>query len=445
MLEKSKEYRWGIFQLWLNWLSGSGAIAVLIILSLWVRPLYMPFVAFGLQLILFTLIRRNREKKIPSCYILPFIASRVLFWSAVVMIIINILYSNAILDLVFDRTQVNKEIPFICALIVYPIAAAIAGWGYLNRNKISFCRDCRMRYGTPSERGFLGVIFTQIGHYQLGMLFWITAVPAVIAWAYYLMLYVNESLNVPDRFVFFLFPTLLWIASAIYLALRYLGIYAYYRQNVEGSLNRRGVSTQIRFIIIHDSRIALCPPETDSEKGISLGLKIDTPISAFVHKMNNVTIPMAESYFYSLSGIKNVEIRRMYVTPQSDLDSNIFHFFAFMTDEQKEEFSANRPECGWFTLKELAEMINTQMLNPLLSAELTRLYTIATTYKTYFPDGKRRYKVKHYRPSTDIANIKNLDVDFNDSHWLYVADNNQDTPFYTIRRFWRKYINGIDR
>ncbi len=88
-------------------------------------------------------------------------------------------------------------------------------------------------------------------------------------------------------------------------------------------------------------------------------------------------------------------------------------------------------------------MINAKQLNPLMSAETLKLYTVAMAWKTYDHNGRRRYRIKHYRPTFHIEDVKSWDVNYNDPTWLYVADNNQDTPFYHLRRIWRKYINGV--
>lgn len=79
-----------------------------------------------------------------------------------------------------------------------------------------------------------------------------------------------------------------------------------------------------------------------------------------------------------------------------------------------------------------------------MSTEMHRLHTITMAFKTYTTEGLRRYNIKNYRPTFRIKDIKSLDVDFNDSSWLFVADNNEDIPFFRFRKFWRKYINGID-
>lgn len=445
MTKLRNENGWGIFQLWLNWLMGSGALSLLVILSLWVRPLYMPFVAFGLQLIIFLMIRRNRKKRIPSCYLLPFIVTRVLFWTGIVMIIVNILYSDHLFHLIFDPSKANREIPFICMLITSPIATIITAWGFVKRNSLAFCSDCKIRNGTPAERGFLGVIFTQIGQYQVGMLFWLSAVLTLIGWTYYAIAYVNVSISIPDRFFFFLLPFLLWVAAAIYLALRYIGIWGYYRQNIEGSLERQGSTTQLRFILIWDNFIALRHPETDADKKISLDEKFDTPIGAFVRKQDNITPDLAETYFKSFSGLTSVsDLRFMYSNIQGNADCNIFHYLCFLNDQEKEQFDRLHPDCSWYPLPDVAKMINTHRIAPLMAAEIIRLHTIASAWKAFDYNGHRRYKIKHYRPTFHIRDIKKWDIDYNDPHWLYVADNNQDTPFYTIRRLWRKFINGIE-
>lgn len=443
MTQKRKEYAWGIFQLWITWLMGSGALTLLIILSLWVRPLYLPLLAFAMQFWIYTLTRRNRMRRIPSCYILPFVVMTVLFWTCIVMIVINILYSTNLVDLVFDRAHSNREIPFITTLITMPIASVISGWGYLRREKMSFCRDCMIRNGSPAERGFLGLIFSQVGTYQVGMLFWISTVSSIVGWVYYIFVYVNVSLNVPDRFFFFWFPTLLWLAAAIYLAIRYLGIYEYYRQNVEGSLQRHGASTLLRYILICDDTIAVRPPETDSDFRISLDERLDTPIQTYVRKLDSVNLHLAEEYFSNISRVNGVEIRKIYENFQFNLDRNVFHFFAFLTEDQRKEFHKKHPEVIWIHLPEVAQMINERLCNPMLSAEIIRILTMARAYKTYDENGRRRYKIKHYRPAVAIKDLQSIDLNFNDSKWLYIADNNEDRSFFRFRKFWRNTVSGL--
>ncbi len=37
-----------------------------------------------------------------------------------------------------------------------------------------------------------------------------------------------------------------------------------------------------------------------------------------------------------------------------------------------------------------------------------------------------------------------LDVDYNDPEWLLVAKNNEDRPFFKLKKFFRKYFKGYE-
>ena len=114
-----------------------------------------------------------------------------------------------------------------------------------------------------------------------------------------------------------------------------------------------------------------------------------------------------------------------------------------MNDEQREQFDKNNTGVEWLTLQELAPLLNSGMFAPMFAAEIVRFHTISSTFKTYDNRGFRRYKIKHYRPAVRFSDAKTTDVDYNDRIWLYIADNNQDTPFFRLRHFYRRYIIGL--
>ncbi len=433
----------GIFLLWLNWIIGSGALTLLIVLSLWVSPKLLPFVAFAMQLALFVLIRRNRESDLPVCYLLPFVVSRILFWSGTIMLIIDLLYNYGIIHRIFPAEEINTQIPFITVLIVAPISMAISGWGKIFKHDLSFCKDCNMRFGSPAERGFLGMLYTQEGQYQLTLLFFMCTGCTLTGWIYYAVMYVNSDLNTPDRFVYIGIPSLLWLASAIYVGIRCIGLWSYYYQNVDVTTRRQGYSTMLRYIMIHDNRICLREPDIDPNTMVSSDCKFDIPVSTNLNHRESMPIEEARRLFRSLTKIDGGDIRFMYATGTGNADCDIFHYLCYLTDEQKQQFDSTNPKCDWYHFQQIAEMLNSHQLNTLFSAEIVRLHTIAMAWKTYTIDGKRRYKIKHYRPTFRICDIKDWDVDFNDTRWLYVANNNEDVPFYRMRLLWRKYVNGV--
>ena len=84
----------GIFRLWLNWILVSCSLAVLVVVSLWIPPVIMPLIAFALQGGFDLYIKFNKTQRLHLCLVLPFLATRIMFWTGLSMLIVNILYSR---------------------------------------------------------------------------------------------------------------------------------------------------------------------------------------------------------------------------------------------------------------------------------------------------------------------------------------------------------------
>lgn len=114
--------------MWRGWVICSGAFIVLLVLSLWVSPLVLPLIAFTMQFVIFLFVRNNREASVPVCYLLPFVCTRCLFWSGVVMVLINLGYRYGWIEHFIDMSTVNSKIPYITVLIIAPVCFAVALW-----------------------------------------------------------------------------------------------------------------------------------------------------------------------------------------------------------------------------------------------------------------------------------------------------------------------------
>ncbi len=130
-----------------------------------------------------------------------FITTRILFWSAVVMLVVlvshNMLHPDRIVSL-----GINRDIPFIPVLIVAPIAAGVCLWMLKRGSSFPFCVDCKLRFDTPAERGFLGMLFSQGGHLADPGSLAGALLLSISSWAYYIVKYVNSNLNSADRYFF---------------------------------------------------------------------------------------------------------------------------------------------------------------------------------------------------------------------------------------------------
>lgn len=432
--------------MFLNWLYSTGALTVVCLSPLWLRPIWIPMLTVIIELLLFISVRYHHDRKQPSCQLLMFVASNILLWSAITMMVIIYLFKTQHIGRFFDLEELNIDIPFLPVLIVGPFTVLFTGWAAWRRFKLPFCVNCRERNGSPAERGFLGTLYSQEGQWQIRLLLIIAIVITVVSWSYYLLRYVNVNLNSADRFFFCYGVGWIFVASTIYMVIRYLGIWNYYNMDVLGSEVRHGSSTRVRFLLIsHDDKMFIIPPSSNPDRLYGLdATKSDTPTSIYIPTTNHITDSDARDMLLRmLPGITSPRIRAMYSNDKANVGSNIFHYLVLLNADDCQAVSTRYPGGEWFTISRLSKMIRQRELNPLLSSEIHRLFTIGMAWKTYDHQGRRLYSIRNYKPTFRLHDTIDWKVDFNDPHWFYVARNNQDKPLYTLKAWWRRHINGI--
>lgn len=433
----------GLFSVWFTWIVSSGAILAVMLVSLFLRPLLVPLVAVAIEVMFWSAIRQGRESKSTRCQLPLFITSRILFWSAVTMLgAILIIRHMPPADII--ALGINKEIPFIPVLIMAPIGALVCGWMLLRGHRFPFCVDCKLRLGTPAERGFLGILYSQEGVTQIKVLLLGFILQSVAAIPYYFVKYVNESLTHADIYFFFGIPAALWLIGACYMTLRYVGIWRYYDQDVEGSLHRHGSSTRLRFLIIGDNRLLVSHP-TDIAGGVAdlRHAKADTPAKVVLPYRERMPIHEAEHYLRGILTLRDPKVKFLFSTTEWDVRCNVFHYVVNVSEEDMEYLSKTVSGAEWLSLRDYNILLAKRALEPILSAEIYRIYTSAMAFKTYDRSGRRLYPIKHYHPTFRLSEVINYGLDFNDRHWLYVAHCNQDQPLYRLRSFWRRHISGL--
>lgn len=431
----------GIYSLWFNWAIGSGLLIGVVVLSLVIPKTWLPLIVLMMSTTLFSVIRLNRVSEYPLCFRLPYLASRSLLWSAIIMVLINLLHIDWLFGDLEILKNANKDIPYITILIIAPVTFTVTLVNLMAKPAPWFCQDCQIRYGSVPERGFLGTIFNQEGDYQCRSLMYLSLFLTVVEWGYYFFFYINVNLNSPDKFYFVWVPVILYALSLIYLGIRYFAMWTYYCQNVEGSSLRVGSSSLLRVMIIHDDKIFLHTPNIRTDDIRSGTAKIDTPALLYVKYKKTMSEYDVEIYFNGLSGITGANLRFMYVNTNYNSECNIFHYACFIDDAS--EIENSRLIGDWYTLEQVETLLKTHKASMVLGSEINRIYTVAMTSKRYDREGNRLYKTKDYTPTFSLSEIKDWNLDFNDRAWLYVALNNADRPFFKIRRFWRKHVSGI--
>lgn len=434
----------GIYLLWLNWAMVTGAFSLLVILSLWLSPVLVTLAAFAMQTGFYFLVRTNARRKVPVCYLLPHLASTILFITGVITLLVNFLYSRWMIYRVFDMATINVEIPFITVLIISPVTLVVTASAAWRGTSLGFCQECMARYGTPGERGFLGNLFSQEGKYQVRLLRNLAALLTLASWIYYVIEYVNVNINSPDRFMFFWAPMAVFIFSIIYMAMRYGGLWNYYSQNMtlmSGAMNR---STLLRYLIFWDNYLCVLPPQDNPDTAMQIGHpRYDTPGTLRIPFRERMPEHEANEYFCTMTKMRDVNMRFMYDNLLGNTECNVFHYLVFLDDEQKEILLSNHPSYQFISLGEIDNLLNSGQFNTMLSAEIVRLHTVAMAWKTYDNEGRRLYRIKHYVPTFRLRDVKKWDVDYADPRWFRISRINEDKPFFRLRRWWNRFGDPV--
>lgn len=427
-----------VWALWVSWTVSVGSIILIIALSLVVSKLWLPIVALIFNVALFLFNKYRKESNGVQCLLIPHLCMRILFWSAVVMVVINLIYHNVIPSTLFDSGLVNRDIPYITSMVTAPVTMVVVGWALLRRGRISLCHDCKMRNGDVSERGFIGKLYFRDSRYQTLLLFWFSLVHTIVSSIYYFVYYVNVNLNTPDKFYFVWIPVIFWTLSVVYLGFRYFSISIFYIHNEYGDYSSRERATFLRYLILCGDYMYL--REIENSDGT---VCYDTPVKITIPYRERVTDFDAATFYGNIVAEEGGErrLRFLYTSDHYNDDSKMFHYLSFVSSCDNKELSKLGGE--WFSMTQIERLLNSQRLASNLSAEIIRLYKVTMAAKAYNLDGKRIYRIKNYRPTFRLSDIENLDVDFNDSRWLFVAFNNEDKPFYRFRRFWHRHVCGI--
>lgn len=429
----------GIRSLWINWAFSLGAVILCLFVPLFTSKELLPIVMLGLTLLIFSLVRNNRSRTAPYCFKIPYIVALILLWSSVIIAAVLIIIDH---DISFDLNgqPYNDKMPYFTIMVMAPVGTLICGIFLIRKKKCAFCSDCEARLGDTVERGFLGQIFTQEAVFQTKLLFIASIVLTIVEWSYYFTGYISTNISRRDAIFYLGIPSALYIASLIFMFVRCYVLWVYYSVNDSEENAHRGFS-RIRFLVICEDKMWLNIPDLSALDINSDNLTIDTPARSEIPYRSKVNTFEAAEYFRSITGIRQARVKELYISSDARSASNIFHFVAYLKSPDVVDTASVSGE--WFSLADIQRLHSEKALSPLLSAEIYRIHRIVMAWKTYTRDGKRLYAIKHYQPTFRLADMESWNVDYNDPHWLYVALNNEDMPFFKLRRLWRKYVTGL--
>ncbi|MDE5773962.1 MAG: hypothetical protein K2H86_05845 [Muribaculaceae bacterium] len=441
MKELGKVNSLQLYSFWKQLSYGFLAVIALIVLS-GLLPFYVaPILSTICAVSLYLLIYNARFNDNQSCNLSLY----ALFWCVtnytVISIILNLVQMFNIVEL--PKEFVFMTDPYLPTLILHPICFLTILLMYLRRRDLKICRDCKLKTGGLYERGRAGKIFRYESYYQLRNMLLVFGILSLAVWSYYLWVYLPMNVSARDWYVFKWLTVIVFVFDEVYFIYRYYNLYLDLKESdsiiSQDDLNNMSAKTYLRYYVICGDKIFMDPHAV--MPGESYREVLESP---FVTKraVNGISVPEVRRIIEGMTGAKNGELRFFYGRKSTDLkNSSILRYFYFL-DGNPEDYNI-AVDGAWvdFDLVKKLYSKSPGRISPMCVADLTRLATIMLTEKIFDKNGYRKSKVKSYRPSFTLEDVRESDLDFQDDQWIKISLFNSDRKFYSLRRWWRNHMS----
>lgn len=413
-----------VSSLWANWAISAGAVSMVLFVALFIPKLWMPVPVFILAYLELVYLRNVQSREGAKCTPMLRASVLALFWIGFVMLTINILNSRMLFDDYINWSNSNRDVPFVTSLVVFPVMMLSCLWVMLRGSFRNTDLGIKVNRDTVrSDGGVIAALYDREGHYQLQMLLFLAIGMCAVEWWYYFQYYININLNTPDRFFFNYMPLAMYGISLFFVWSRYQNLAAVIGP-IAATERHKGV--MMRYLVLKGDTLLLAMNEYD---------RWDTPAITYIGHLDTKDDNRIHEAFSKITGCDRFDTRMLYETFGEDNRPEIAHCAVFMEDDScLSEWGFS----NWFTLDQIDRLLKGAQLSAELSDEIYRIFTITMAWKTYDREGKRLYPIKHYRPTFRLRDLKDWTVDYGDTSWFNVAENNQDRPFFRTRKLWRK-------
>ncbi len=403
----------------------------MIVLGWCVPCTWLPFIGFALIVPVISFGNYSMSRGFNNCSLETHYTCYSLFVSSFIMLVIDIMNTKWCHWGIAG--QMHDPQPFISTLIVYPVSAVLFGVGLLRRTHTHYCKACKEQFTFSVRMSIESNVFHVEARQQMMMHMVMSAIMSIVPWTYYCLFYINVNINSPDTFFFFIVPLTVYLLSLVYYSSKYSSMH--FEASIAPSRTEHETMSKLRYMVVGGDKIMLQEVAKD-QSGMALW---DTPAVCEVPFTDDVGIGQAQKLFQSISGADKFNVRYLFSTNMGKI--NTFHYAAFLTEEE-EKLPGFEGE--WFNLYQVDMMMKSGMIARAFALEMHRVFTITMAWKTYNREGKRLYAIKNYRPTFRLRDFKDWTVDYTDQHWISISQNNEDRPFFKLRRFWRRYISGVD-
>ncbi len=427
-----------LYYLWRN-LALSLLCIGLVMGGVHILPFYMaPALSLFLCAGLYTMIWNNNGAKNSSCMVIPETMLYSLLGYSFISIVLVVTQVLGLYHFPNDIIFFND--PFLPSLILLPTALVVSAFALFFKRHLPTYKQFRLHYGGARERGYFGLMTNSETNLQLRNMVGIFAVLTAIVWYYYLNEYVSINQNGRDWYVFLWIVVIAVILDEVYFMIRYFNLYLDLQEHNEiitpEELRDVTAHTFLRFYVICGEYIYINKNALDrlnNRKGI-----YDTP---FITKrtVNGIPISDVKKIVERMTGKENGELRFFFGRHLAGIDKHSLLRYFYFLDGDISDYSDMCDEGEWVHFDDIKRIYNTEPLKLGTNAlnDLNRLSTIILTEKTYDEEGNRKNKIKSYKATLTLADVRNSQLDFQDDKWMHIADFNSDIKFFKLKKFLR--------
>lgn len=434
-----------LYSFWKNLSKGLMTIVVLMALSIALPFYFSPIVALLAAAYLYTVVYNGKMSNKLNCMITVYAIFISLIVYSFFSILLNILYVWGFINIPEEFSFFAD--PYIPSLVLCPVCFLTLSYIYIRRKSLRLCLDCKIEFGGAREKGKLGRLLTRESHFQLRNLIALFFILSLAIWAYYLYFYIDTDINHRDWYVFVWLVIIAFILDEFYFISRYYNLYLDLKENNEiitpEELSDMTAKTYIRYYVICGEYILLTDQAKDTQRNGET--VIETPFFT-KRSVNGITIPEVTNIIRDMSGVKNGDLKFFFGRKISDLARHSLLRYFYYLDGKPEDFPELANKGVWVPFDELKRIYSysPDKLSNIFVSDITRMATIILTQKLFDSKGFRKNKLKSYRPSFTLQEVRKNNYDFQDDKWIRISVFNSDTKLYRLKR-WFKQLSGGKR
>ena len=436
-------------QLYMMWKNLSMSLLLLIVmmtLSKLLPPICSPLASLACAAYLYTTLYGIRKNTGNTCALLPYSIFVCLISYSFITIIMNLMALWHLIPLSGEFVFFTD--PFIPSLLLNPICFFCITILYMRRKKLRICVECRIGGSASTDQGRLGNIFTHESYLQLRNLMLMFGLLSTAIWLYYLLFYIKINANARDWYVFTWLNVITFILDEFYFMFRYYNLYLDLKENneiiSEEEIADMGAQTYVRYYVVCGNNVYVDPHAVEDE--LSGNEVIDTPFQTR-RSVNGMTMPEVKRIIGQMTGVNDGELKFFFGRRNPVLrNSSLLRYLYFIEPEPDGSLPKLRTDGEWMDYDVIQHIYatNHKRLASLSVSDTTRLATIILTEKIFNEEGFRKSRLKIYNPRFTLVDVRNSNLDFQDDKWIRVSMFNSDTPFFRIKRWWRKLTGRMN-